>query len=93
MKYNYGVVERKSGVIVKAPALADIVKRDVRNGKWNIYSGGDEKHPARISYESENFTYGEHMFIGGSKREIQFFEKLISQYIKVIPRVFKEETT
>ena len=91
MQYKYGVTGKFTGgegVIVKAPQLIDLIKRDVSRGKWNIYRGGDEKHTARISYEGKNFQYGEHIFIIGSKREIKFFEQKISKFIKVIPRKF-----
>ena len=91
MQYKYGVTGKFTngeGIIVKAPQLIDMIKRDVSRGKWNIYRGGDEKHAARVSYEGKNFQYGEHIFIVGSKREIQFFEEKISKFMKVIPRKF-----
>ena len=91
MQYKYGVVDKfikGEGIIVKAPQLIDLIRRDVSRGKWNLYEGGDKKHTAKISYKGKNFTYGEHIFIIGSKREIQFFEKQISKFIKVIPRNF-----
>lgn len=93
MKYKYGVVDKfakNEGVVVKAPQLIDLIRRDVLRGKWNIYEGGDERHNAKISYKGKNFTYGEHIFIVGSKREIQFLESKISQYLKVVPRVFSK---
>ena len=91
MQYKYGVTgkfTKSEGVIVKAPQLIDLIKRDVNRGKWNIYRGGDKKHAARVSYEGKNFQYGEHLFIIGSKREIQFLESKIKSFIKVIPRKF-----
>lgn len=92
MKYIYGVVGKiheTRGTIIKAPALADLIKRDVTLGKWNIYEGGDDKHPAKISYKSKSFEHSEHIFIYGSKNEIQFFESLIKEFIKCVPRTFK----
>jgi len=91
MKYKYDVIEkfRGDGVIVKAPQLIDLLKREVARGKWNIYEGGDEKHTAKVSYKGKNWEYGEHMFIDGSQREIQFFESKIKEFIEVIPRKFE----
>lgn len=91
MQYKYGVngkFVKDEGIVVKAPQLIDLIKRDVLRGKWNIYRGGDKKHTARVSYEGKGFTYGEHLFIIGSQREIQFLESKISKYLKVIPRKF-----
>ena len=91
MKYKYGVVGKAiepKGIIVKVPQFIDMLKRDVKKGKWNIYEGGDNKHPAKISYKGKSFEYGEHIFIYGSEREIKFLEKIISEFIKVIPRKF-----
>jgi hypothetical protein len=91
MKYKYGVVGKstcKDGIIVKAPALISLLKKEVDSGKWNIYEGGDDNHPAKISFKGKSFEYGEHMFVYGSEREIRFFEEAISKFIKVIPRVF-----
>ena len=91
MQYKYGVVDKFTngeGIIVKAPQLIDLIKREVSRGKYNIYRGGDKTHTAKVSYEGKNFTYGEHIFIIGSKREIQFFESKISKFIEVIPRKF-----
>lgn len=91
MQYKYGVTDKFTngeGMIVKVPQFLDMIKRDVRTGKWNIYRGGDEKHSAKISYEGKNFIYGEHIFIIGSKREIKFLEEKLRKYLKVIPRKF-----
>lgn len=90
MRYTYGVIDKfkDDGVIVKAPQLIDLIKRDVKRGKWNIYEGGDEKHTAKISYKGKTFEYGEHIFIKGSEREIKFLESKITKFIKVIPRKF-----
>lgn len=91
MKYKYGVVGKirePTGIICKAPALIDLLKRDVSQGKWNIYEGGDEKHPAKVSYKGKNWEYTEHIFIYGSEREIRFFESVIKEFMKVVPRVF-----
>ena len=91
MQYKYGVVGKfvgNEGITVKAPQLIDMIRRDVKKGKWNIYNGGDKKHTARVSYEGKSFTYGEHIFIVGSEREIKFFESQISKFMKVIPRKF-----
>ena len=91
MQYKYGVNDKFTngeGIIVKAPQLIDLIKRDVKRGKWNIYNGGDETHTAKVSYKGKNWEYGEHIFITGSKREIQFLESKIKKYIKVIPRKF-----
>jgi len=52
MQYKYGVVDKfvkGEGVVVKAPQLIDLIKRDVHRGKWNIYEGGDKKHTAKVS--------------------------------------------
>ena len=94
MKYYYGVIpkfDKKKGIVVKAPQLIDLIRRDVKKGKWNIYEGGDDKHPAKISYKNQKWEYGEHIFITGSEREIKFFEEKISDFIKVIPKKFKGE--
>lgn len=91
MQYKYGVTgkfTKGEGVVVKAPQLIDLIKRDVHRGKWNIYEGGDKKHTAKISYKGKNWEYGEHIYIIGSKREIQFLESKIKKYLKVIPRKF-----
>lgn len=91
MQYKYGVVGKfvgNEGITVKAPQLIDMIKRDVKRGKWNIYNGGDKKHTARVSYEGKSFTYGEHIFIVGSEREIKYFEEQISKFMEVIPRKF-----
>ena len=91
MQYKYGVVDKftnQEGVDVRAPQLISLIKRGVKVGKWNIYNGGDKKHTARVSYEGEGFTYGEHIFIVGSEREIKYFEEQISKFIEVIPRKF-----
>ena len=91
MQYKYGVVDKflnNEGVIVKAPQLIDLIRRDVKKGKWNIYEGGDKKHTAKISYKGKSFEYGEHIFIKGSEREIKYFEKQIAKFIEVIPRKF-----
>ena len=93
MQYKYGVIEKFSGgegIVVKAPQLIDLIKRDVKRGKWNVYNGGDSKHTARVSYEGKGFTYGEHIFIIGSKREIQFLESKLAKFLKVIPRHYPE---
>jgi len=92
MLYKYGVTEttQKEGVIVKAPQLIDLIKRDVKRGKWNIYEGGDKNHTAKVSYKGKNWEYGEHIFIKGSKREIQFLESKIQKFIEVIPRKFNK---
>ena len=82
---------KNNGIVVKAPQLIDLIKRDVLRGKWNIYEGGDDTHSAKISYKGKNWEYGEHIFIVGTKREIKFFEKKLSQFIKVIPKKFKGE--
>lgn len=89
MKYNYGVVDKPEGRIIKAPALIDLLKRDVQQGKWNIYEGGtDGENTAKISYKGNGWEYGEHIFIKGSKRELRFFESKIREFMEVIPRVF-----
>jgi len=91
MQYKYGVVEKFTGgegIVVKAPQLISLIKREVSRGKYNIYRGGDNRHTARVSYEGKSFTYGEHIFIVGSKREIQYLEQEIKPYIEVIPRKF-----
>ncbi len=91
MRYKYGVIDKflkDDGVVVKAPQLIDLIKRDVKRGKWNLYEGGDDKHNAKVSYKGKSFEYGEHIFIQGSKREIQYFEQQIAKFIKVIPRKF-----
>lgn len=94
MKYKYDVIDKfiSEGVVVKAPQLIDLLKRDVARGKWNIYEGGDETHTAKVSYKGKNWEYGEHIFIAGSKREIQFFESKIKEFIEVIPKKFKAKT-
>ena len=91
MKYKYGVIDKFDGnsVVVKAPQLIDLIRRDVSRGKWNIYEGGDDHHTAKISYKGNNWEYGEHIFITGSQREIQYFESKIKEFIEVIPRKFK----
>ena len=91
MKYKYDVVGKfkGDGTAVKVPQLIDLLKRDVARGKWNIYEGGDETHTAKVSYKGKNWEYGEHIFIAGSKREIQFFESKIKEFIEVIPRKFE----
>ena len=87
MKYNYGVVPNfKNSMIVKVPQLLSMRERDVKQGKWNVYRGGDENHCPQISYEAKTFTYGEHIFITGSPREIQFLEEKLQGILKVIPR-------
>ena len=91
MQYKYGVTgkfTKGEGIIVKVPQFLDMIKRDVKRGKWNIYEGGDEKHTAKISYKGKNFTYGEHIYIIGSEREIKYLEEKISEFIQVIPRKF-----
>ena len=91
MRYKYGVVGKflgNEGVVVKAPQLIDLIHRDVKRGKWNLYEGGDDKHNAKVSYKGKSFEYGEHIFIQGSEREIRFLEKKIAKFIKVIPRKF-----
>lgn len=87
MKYNYGVVpDFRKSMIVRVPQLLSMIERDVKQGKWNTYEGGDDKHCAKISYKGKSFEYGEHIFIQGSPREIQFLEEKLSKIIKVIPR-------
>lgn len=87
MMYNYGVVPNfKYAKIVKVPQLVSMIERDVKQGKWNIYDGGDKKHYPRISYKSKSFTYGEHIFIKGSEREIKYLEEKLAKIIEVIPR-------
>ncbi len=39
MRYKYGVIDKflkDDGVVVKAPQLIDLIKRDVKRGKWNL---------------------------------------------------------
>lgn len=91
MQYKYGVVGKlkcNGGTFIKVPALVSLLKKEISQGKWNIYEGGDSRHPAKISFKGKSFEYGEHMFIYGSQREFEFFEKIIEDFIKVIPRKF-----
>ena len=94
MRYSYGIIDKfgkTKGTVIKAPALVDLIKRDVKLGKWNVYEGGVEgKTSAKISYKNEKWEYGEHIFIEGSPNEIKFFEEKISKFMKVIPKKFKE---
>ena len=91
MRYKYGVINKVLNhdcTIVRAPALADIIKRDVNVGKWNIYEGGDKEHAVQVSFKGSSWVHSEHMFIWGSESEIKHLEQLISGFIKVIPRKF-----
>lgn len=89
MKYNYGVTPNfNESTTIKAPQLLSLIERDVKQGKWNIYEGGDKKHYAKISYKGKTFTYGEHIFLKGSPREIQFLENKLQKILKVTPRKF-----
>ena len=91
MQYKYGVTDKFNGgegIIVKAPQLIDLIKRDVNQGKWNLYEGGDKSHTAKVSYKGKNWEYGEHLFIIGSKNEIKFLESKIRKFIEVIPRKY-----
>ena len=89
MQYRYGVADNNAiGIVVKAPQLIDLIKRDVNRGKWNIYRGGDDKHTAKVSYVGKNWEYGEHIFITGSEREIRHLEQKLSEFMEVIPRKF-----
>lgn len=91
MKYKYAVTSKvvdKTAIPTTVPELASLIKRDVSVGKWNIYNGGNKENPVKISFQTPNWTYGEHLFIFGSKREIQFLEKLLDDVLPVIPRKF-----
>ena len=91
MRYKYDVISKtkEKGVIIKAPKLASLIKKEVSLGKWNIYDGGvDGKNTAKLSYKGKNWEYGEHMFIYGSKKEFEHLEQLISKWVKVNPRIF-----
>jgi hypothetical protein len=87
MEYNYGVVPNfKNATLMKVPQFLSMITKDVKQGKWNIYEGGDKKHCAKISYKGKSFTYGEHIFIKGSERELKYLEEKLKQIIRVIPR-------
>lgn len=89
MRYNYGVVPNfKNATLMKVPQFLSLLKKDISQGKWNIYEGGDENHLAKISYKGKSFEYGEHIFIKGSERELKFLEEKLSKILKVIPRKF-----
>ena len=91
MQYKYGVTDKFTngeGILIKAPQLISLIKRDVQRGKWNIYRGGDKKHTAKISYKGKNWEYGEHIYIIGTQREIQHLENKLKQFLKVIPRKY-----
>ena len=90
--YKYGVIEKenaKKGMVVKAPQLLSIIKKEVGLGKWNQYDGGvNKKTPAKLSYKGKNWEYGEHLFIYGSKKDFKWLEKMIEGLIPIIPRKF-----
>ena len=89
MRYYYGIVAKfinSEGRNVTAKQLASIIKKDVKFGKWNLYTGGAEDSVADISYHNGDFTYHEHLFITGKPKEFQELERLIKPFIEVIPR-------
>lgn len=93
MRYSYNIkddYDPKRGRTISVPQLASIIKRDVEYGKWNQYNGGDEKHSANCNYTSGNFQYHEKLYIFGTPKEFQQLEKLIKEFISVVPRIFPE---
>ena len=91
MRYSYGTNDSytTNSRSVSVPQLASIIKRDVEYGKWNIYEGGRENSvTAHCRYQKKGFAFHSHLLIYGKKEEFKRLEKLIQDYIKVIPRKF-----
>jgi len=94
MRYSYGVNDSfnpKRGRTISVPQLASLIKRDVGFGKWNNYHGGvEDNSAASCSYKANSFVFHERLFIYGTEREFKELEKIISEFIKVTPRVFTD---
>lgn len=92
MRYSYGTNDSynpRRGRTISVPQLASIIKRDVEYGKWNKYEGGKEDtSTASCKYHKKGFIYHERLFIYGTAKEFQQLEKLIQDFIEVIPRKF-----
>lgn len=92
MRYVYGTNDsysRIKGRTITAKQLASIIKRDVDYGKWNIYEGGQEDSSTAVCrYKRNGFTFHSQIMIYGNKKEFKKLEKLIKDFIEVIPRQF-----
>ncbi|MBQ2654106.1 MAG: hypothetical protein IJF83_11160 [Methanobrevibacter sp.] len=92
MRYVYGTNDsylNTKGQTIPVKQLASIIKRDVEFGKWNIYEGGKENSSTAVCrYKRNGFTYHSQIMIYGSKKEFKKLEKLIKDFIEVIPRQF-----
>lgn len=78
------------GRTVTVKQLASIIKRDVDYGKWNIYDGGEpHSRSATCTYQKNGYIYHNMLVIMGKQEEFEKLEKMIKDYIKVIPRIFK----
>jgi len=92
MKYIYGTNDSYAvlkGKEVSAEEMADIIKRDVGVGKWNIYEGGEtNSRTATCRYKRNGYIYHSHLLIYGNKQEFLELEEIIKDFIEVVPRAF-----
>jgi len=92
MRYIYGTNDSFTtgkGTYCSPVQMANIIKRDVDFGKWNIYEGGETNtRTAHCRYKRNGFIHHQQLLIFGDEREFKELEQLICEIIEVIPRKF-----
>ncbi len=95
MKFYYGTNDslfmgRKESISVEG--LVEIIKKDVEDGKWNVYDGGRVNSVTATCRWSERARVtNDRLFIEGSRNEIQSLEKQLDGVLTVIPREYTED--
>lgn len=81
---------RKESISVEE--LADRIKEEVDEGRWNTYNGGRSNSILACCMWSERgrVTH-DRLFIEGARNEIQSLEKQLQGIVKVIPREYDWE--
>lgn len=95
MKYHYGTDDSYHvGSMNDATPdeLAEQIKKDVGNGKWNCYSGGRVNSiSATCRFKRTGFVYHNRLFIYGSRDEFKVLEGLIKSFMEYfVPRCYLE---
>ena len=83
-------VGRKQSISVEE--LADRIKEEADEGRWNCYNGGRSNSITACCLLSERgrVTH-DRLFIQGARNEIQSLEKQLEGIVKVIPREYDWE--
>lgn len=81
---------RKESISVEE--LADRIKEEAEEGRWNTYNGGRVHSTTPIVFLSKKgFVTHDCLFIEGARNEIQSLERQLEGVLTVIPRDYDWE--